>query len=300
MRGQTRLEKVHGEASIGGRVAWGLWRLWRLMCVLFLHSGFSRKSWWRCWRCCCHWGWPVGRIEARALTRRILRGTTPMPVRGGECRLCRRGGRAFRWRTSAGWLAIVLGSCGGYAAAMVVVGAAMGLAALYLRRRWRRICAEGCLRGAPTVIAVWFAVLAVIRRVRGLSRPVQAALAPAVLIIAAISMAGGCAAAGGARKALAAQSMIERVECRLSAEADNVEAVYRLRIAATGAADFALLDASAVLTSSPRPAPGVTIRTEGGRHVVAVEKAVDVYTLRRRLRARCRRRARITSGGSRC
>lgn len=184
---------------------------------------------------------------------------------------------------AAAGLAIVLGSC---AAVMLRrwwwLGAAMGLAAaLYLAAEmpatWPVL--KGLLTwGAPTVIAVWFAVLAVIRRVRGLSRPVQAALAPAVLIIAAISMAGGCAAAGGARKALAAQSMIERVECRLSAEADNVEAVYRLRIAATGAADFALLDASAVLTSSPRPAPGVTIRTEGGRHVVAVEKA-DVYDI---------------------
>ncbi|MBE0538019.1 MAG: hypothetical protein IH624_20345, partial [Phycisphaerae bacterium] len=133
--------------------------------------------------------------------------------------------------------------------------------------------------GAPAAVAVWFVAVLVIRRRRGAVRPVQAALAPAALIIAAISMAGGCAAVGGAGEALAARSMIERAECRLSAGADNMEVQYKLRIAATEAANFALLDASAVLTSSPKPASGATIRTEGGRHVVAVEKA-DVYDIK--------------------
>ncbi len=130
--------------------------------------------------------------------------------------------------------------------------------------------------GGPVAMAVWCVFIASRKRSGRSLIPAQASAVPVILMVAILSVLGGCAIAGPGGKPLAEHSMVESVECRLSAGDDNMEVQYKLRISADAPSSFALLDESAVLVSSPKPARYVTVRTENGRHTIVVDRA-NVY-----------------------
>jgi hypothetical protein len=114
----------------------------------------------------------------------------------------------------------------------------------------------------PAVAAVWFAY----RTWR--QRPVLAQVAA----VAAILLAGGCSSTASAREANAGRSLIERLECSLSAGTDNMELKYSLRVRTDRASRFPLLDESAVLVSPVKPGNHLRLVSESGRHVLHVEE----------------------------
>lgn len=130
--------------------------------------------------------------------------------------------------------------------------------------------------GGPAAVTAWWVCRALTERRRQAAVPAQAMAATVMLMIAALSVSGGCANAKLGVKPLARRSMIESIECNLSAGVDNMELQYKLRISAGEAASFPLLDESAVMVSEPKPAPYVTVRTEDGRHTIVVDRA-NVY-----------------------
>ncbi|UCG57987.1 MAG: hypothetical protein JSU70_00495 [Phycisphaerales bacterium] len=127
--------------------------------------------------------------------------------------------------------------------------------------------------GAPAVAAAWWVVRASMGRRRRRLVPAQAGVVASVLIVALLTISGGCVSTGTGRRPLAERSMIESIECNLTAGDDSIELNYTLRISAIGPSSFALLDESAVLVSSPEPDPHVAVHTEDGRHTVTVDKA---------------------------
>lgn len=183
---------------------------------------------------------------------------------------------------------------------MVVVGVVMAAAAAVslIRRRLSLLAAAAALAaaiyliaripvtwpalkvlmtwGGPAAVTAWCVFSALRRRRRRSPIPAQAAALPVILMVAILSVSGGCTTAGPGGRRLAERSMVESVECCLSAGADNMEVQYKLRIWARAPWSFALLDESAVLVSSPKPARHVTVRTENGRHTIAVDRA-SVY-----------------------
>jgi len=126
--------------------------------------------------------------------------------------------------------------------------------------------------GAPALASAWCICYALAGRRRA-PAPSQAGAALLLLLVAVLSVSGGCANAGRAVKSLVDRSMIENVECQLSAGADSMELIYKLRISAVGPSSFALLDESAVLVSPREPARHVAMSIENGRHVIEVDRA---------------------------
>lgn len=127
--------------------------------------------------------------------------------------------------------------------------------------------------GAPALASVWCICYAMAKRRRRAPAPVQAGAALLLLLVAALSVSGGCANAGRTVKSLTDRSMIENVECQLSAGADSIELIYKLRISAVEPTTFPLLGESAVLVSPREPAPHVTVSIKDGRHVIDVDRA---------------------------
>ena len=119
---------------------------------------------------------------------------------------------------------------------------------------------------APAAAAAWFVYQA------WRKRPVlvQAAAVTLILLVGCIS--GGCSSLQTGAKLVPGGATVERVECSLSAGTDNMELKYNLRILADRPLRVPLVDASAVLVSSDKPCPHVTIEAKNGRHVVLVDE----------------------------
>jgi len=130
--------------------------------------------------------------------------------------------------------------------------------------------------GGPAVFGGWCVCLALSKRRHRVGAAAQSITAAVILMAAALSVLGGCANVSPGVKPLSEGSMIESIECNLSAGADNMEVRYNLRISAGGPAKFPLLSESAVLVSDPEPASHVKVRIENGRHTVVVDRA-DIY-----------------------
>ncbi|MBL7152702.1 MAG: hypothetical protein ISS79_03230 [Phycisphaerae bacterium] len=130
--------------------------------------------------------------------------------------------------------------------------------------------------GAPAAFAVWCVCRAFTRHRCHGTLPAQAAAAPVILMLAILNLAGGCAGTSLGYKPMAERSMIESIECNMSAGVDNMELQYKMRISARAPASFLLLNESAVLVSEPEPDPHVTVRTQNGWHTIVVDKA-NVY-----------------------
>ena len=132
--------------------------------------------------------------------------------------------------------------------------------------------------GGPAAAAAWCVFAALSRRRRREPIPAQAAVISLILMVAMLSISGGWMNEGLVGKPLAADSMVESVQCHMLAGADNMELKYKLRISARAPSSIPLLDESAVLISSPKPAPHVTIRIQNGRHTIAVDRA-NIYEI---------------------
>ena len=130
--------------------------------------------------------------------------------------------------------------------------------------------------GGPAVFGGWCVCLALSKRRRHAGAAVQSVTAAVMLMAATLSVLGGCANARPGVKPLSEGSMIESIECSLSAGADNMEVRYKLRISAVGPWSVPLLCESAVLVSDPEPASHVKVRIEDGRHTMVVDRA-DIY-----------------------
>ena len=98
-------------------------------------------------------------------------------------------------------------------------------------------------------------------------------LVPAVAVaVICLVLCTGCSGLGAGSQSMARSSMIERVECSLSAGTDSMELKYHLRISASQPARFPILPGSTVLISTtPLPAH-VSLQTEDGMHVVHVDR----------------------------
>jgi hypothetical protein len=130
--------------------------------------------------------------------------------------------------------------------------------------------------GGPSALTAWYAFRGLARQRRGMPVYAQTSSALIVLLVAVLSISGGCGNASLNLKPVADRPMIESVECSLSAGTDSVELQYKLRILASEPSSFALLDESAVLVSPVKLAPHIAVRTENGRHAIAVDRA-NVY-----------------------
>jgi len=91
-------------------------------------------------------------------------------------------------------------------------------------------------------------------------------------VLLVVCLSSGCSTWGSDSQGSAGHSMIERVECSLSAGTDSMELKYNLRVLADQSCRFALVDDSAVLVSPARPSAHVSLHTENGRHVVHVDR----------------------------
>jgi hypothetical protein len=119
----------------------------------------------------------------------------------------------------------------------------------------------------PAVAAVWLGVRSWRRR------PIPAGVvAVASILLVLVVCAGGCTGSMFGSRLTAGRSAIERIECSLTAGADSMELKYNLRLSSDRAASFPLLDESAVMISSAKPGPHVTLRPEDGRHVIRVDR----------------------------
>ncbi|MBP7050952.1 MAG: hypothetical protein KBE65_08060 [Phycisphaerae bacterium] len=122
--------------------------------------------------------------------------------------------------------------------------------------------------GLPAMAAAWFAYRAWRRRPAALARVV-----PVASVLLMVCLASGCSQLGSARRPVAAGSLVERVQCSLTAGTDNMEIKYRLRVRADRSWRFPLVEESAVLVSSVKPDAHVSLATENGRHIVRVQEA---------------------------
>jgi hypothetical protein len=101
--------------------------------------------------------------------------------------------------------------------------------------------------------------------------PAQAVTVALVLTLAWTN--GGCSSVNYNPQSLARHAAVERVECALSAGPDSMEVKYNLHIRADKPLSLPLLDESAVLVSPAPIGADVKIQSEGGRHVVRVDKS---------------------------
>jgi hypothetical protein len=131
---------------------------------------------------------------------------------------------------------------------------------------------------APTVLAVWCLIRALAGYRRGPGAVGRAAVVPVILMMAVLSLSAGCAGTGIAVRPMAERPMVESIECNMSADADNIEVRYNLRISADKSTSFPLLDESAVLISEHEPAQHVTVQLQDGRHAIVVDRA-NVYEI---------------------
>jgi hypothetical protein len=120
----------------------------------------------------------------------------------------------------------------------------------------------------PVAAATWFAY----RSWRASASRIPTKAAAVTLILLVACMIGGCSAMASGDRLSAGHSVIERVECALSAGADSMELKYTLRIVADRPYSFPLLGESAVLTSAAKPGAHVTLHADNGKHVVEVDK----------------------------
>lgn len=119
----------------------------------------------------------------------------------------------------------------------------------------------------PAAAAAWFAYRTWRRR------PALAGVVPVASILLMVCLTGGCSQLGSSRGPIAGGSLVERVECSLSAGADSMEIKYHLRIRTDRPWRFPLVEESAVLVSSVKTNAPVDLTTETGQHVVRVRQA---------------------------
>ncbi len=119
----------------------------------------------------------------------------------------------------------------------------------------------------PAAVAMWF----VYRAWRRQTTPAQIAAMAMVLLLA--GGGGGCAGSGTARRLTPGGPEIERIECALLAGTDSMEIRYGVHLSTNQPAHFTLLDASAVLVSSPDLGAHAEMQVREGRHIVYVDKA---------------------------
>ncbi|MEN6427696.1 MAG: hypothetical protein ABFE13_20260 [Phycisphaerales bacterium] len=123
----------------------------------------------------------------------------------------------------------------------------------------------------PAAAAAWFAYRTWRRR------PTLVRVVPVASVLLMVCLTCGCSQFGSTRGSLAGRSLVERVECSLSAGTDSMELKYHLRIRADRSWQFPLADESAVLVSPVKPDAHVDLTTENGRHVVRVQEAGLYY-----------------------
>ena len=120
----------------------------------------------------------------------------------------------------------------------------------------------------PAAAVVWFAY----RSWRNSASCVPAKAVAMMLVLLVACMSSGCSTTGSGARLSAGHSMIERIECSLSAGTDSMELKYNLRIRADRPSRFPLLEESAVLASPAKPDAHVTLRAENGKHIIDVDK----------------------------
>ncbi|MGE5293624.1 MAG: hypothetical protein ACM3VT_02220 [Solirubrobacterales bacterium] len=124
------------------------------------------------------------------------------------------------------------------------------------------LLAAGLTWFIPAAVLVWFVYRAWRRR----SVVVRA------VAVAAILLTGGCSSAASGREPTAGRSLIERLDCSLSAGSDSMEVKYSLRLYADQPWRFPLADESAVLVSPAWPGDHLRLSTEAARHTLCVDE----------------------------
>ena len=120
--------------------------------------------------------------------------------------------------------------------------------------------------GLPAIVLLWFVARVLLGRGREALSP--AAAAAALLLCAALA---GCASKP---QVLPIRSgfVLDRVDCRMTAEKDSVQADLKLSIDADQPLRFPLMGHSVILLSPERVSKHILVRDEGGTYYVEVEK----------------------------
>ncbi|MBN1124279.1 MAG: hypothetical protein JXA82_04670 [Sedimentisphaerales bacterium] len=127
--------------------------------------------------------------------------------------------------------------------------------------------------GIPVAIVVWCAGRVFLHRRHSLSVSVKTVVIPVLLMVILPFFLNGCTNASLGPMSMSEKSMIEKIECNLSADAETMELKYKLRISTIAPSRFPLLDQSAVLVSDPELQRNVSLRVEDDQHTIVVDKA---------------------------
>jgi hypothetical protein len=155
-------------------------------------------------------------------------------------------------------------------------------ASLYLAARipdaWPVL--EALMTWAPPAVVTILVVLGLLSRYRPrtATAPAPAMASLILLTVAILGVSGGCTDGALTFAPASDRSMIESIHCDLIAGPDNIELRYKLRISAKEPAEFPLISESAVLISSPKPDPHVTIKIERAWHTISLDRS-GVYEL---------------------